>query len=363
MRTAFSDLDPSGESATVETRSWVRSLALALGAGVLATILLIPIYMYEGMSPQRALIAAAMLAMPGALLVWPARRFASAIHGVNRRAAIIGAHVVGGLGFALAWTATIYLVLALLDRATAANYLRTWAPWQVLDGLLLYAATAAIEHSLWARRRLDRQMLATTSAELHALRAQLNPHFLFNSLNSIIQLAEEDAAATQLALERLSDLLRHATRRSCGGRVDVTVGAELDFIRSYLALEQLRLGERLSIVEDVAEEALDALVPSLILQPLVENAIVHAIAPRTAGGTLRLAARIDHATLLLEVEDDGCCWDRQLIERPDAIGLTIVRRQLEIRYPGQSEMRISGGAAGGTLVRLTLPVRRQEVPR
>jgi len=291
---------------------WGRSLALSVMAGIAATGLLAPIYMFEGLSKGRALIAGAIFAMPAALLVWIAWRFSKAVHGRGRRASIISAHVAGGLIFALAWTGIIYLLLIIGDAASAASYLRIWAPWQLLDGLLLYAATAAIEQSTWARRRLDQQTVATIRAELHALRAQLNPHFLFNALNSIIQLAEEDAIATQSALERLSDLLRHVTRTSDGGRTDVTLRAELDFIHNYLALEQLRLGERLRVVEEIAEEALNVLVPSLLLQPLVENAIMHAVAPRRSGGTVRLLARVEGARLVIAVNDDGGGCDPRL---------------------------------------------------
>jgi sensor histidine kinase YesM len=358
----FSDQAEAGEpiERAANRRGWARSLVLAFGAGLAATILLAPIYMFEGVPQARALAAGAIVAMPGALLVWVAWRACKAMHRASRPAVLPVVHGLAGLLFALAWTAIIYLLLALVNTATAASYLRLWAPWQTLDGLLLYAATAAIEHSAWARRRLDRQMLATTRAELHALRAQLNPHFLFNALNSIIQLAEEDAAATQAALERLSDLLRHATRSSRGGQIDVTLRAELDFIRSYLALEQLRLGERLAVVEQVADETLDALIPSLLLQPLVENAIVHAIAPRRTGGTIWLSAHVANSQLILEVQDDGPGWDPAAPRRPHGMGLDIVRRQLEIRFPGQSGLRIGRRPEGGASVRLTLPARRQE---
>jgi sensor histidine kinase YesM len=275
---------------------------------------------------------------------------------LGRRSAI-AAHVAAGLVFALLWAAIIYLLLVPLDAAVARTYLHSLAPWQMLDGLLLYAATAGIEQSAWARRRLDRERLATTRAELHALRAQLNPHFLFNALNSIIQLAEEDAVATQSALERLSDLLRHATRTSSGGRIDVTFHAELDFIRNYLALEQLRLGERLHVVEEIAEETLNMLVPSLFLQPIVENAIIHAIAPRGFGGTVQLSAYVDGARLVIEVRDDGEGWDTEALAYSRGTGLNIVRRQLEIRFPAESELRIESAPQAGTCVRLALPAR------
>jgi sensor histidine kinase YesM len=346
----------------VDTPHWSRSFALSIMAGLAATVLLAPIYMFEGASPGRGIAAGAILAMPGAVLVWIALRFSRAMHGRLHPTSTVIAHVTAGLIFAFAWTVIIYLLLAPFDAKVAATYLRSLAPWQMLDGLLLYAATAAIEQSAWARRRLESQKLATTRAELHALRAQLNPHFLFNALNSIIQLAEEDAVATQSALEHLSDLLRHATRTSNGGRIDVTLRAELDFIRNYLALEQLRLGDRLQTSEEIAEEAMDMLVPSLLLQPIVENAVMHAVALRRSGGMLRLLAHLKGERLIIKVSDNGQGCDPEAVNRSPGMGLSIVRRQLEIRFPGQSELRIEHSPEGGATVRLELPARQAPSP-
>ena len=347
---------PDGDT---DAPHWIRSLALSVGAGIAASGLLAPIYMFEGVSRGRAFAAAFILAMPGALLVWIALRFSRTMRGRIAPSFAIPAHVAGALVFAFAWTAIIYLVLVATESRTAASFLRNFAPWQMLDGVLLYAAAVGIEQSAWTRRRLDRQRLATTRAQLHALRAQLNPHFLFNALNSIIQLAEEDTPATQSALERLSELLRHATRTSGGGRIDVTLRDELGFIRNYLALEQLRLGDRLRVVELIEEEALDRLVPSLILQPIVENAILHAIAPRRSGGTVRLLAHLDRQSLIIEIQDDGPGCDPEALDRSPGMGLNIVRRQLEIRFPGQSDVRIAPAPEGGTSVRLSLPAHQQ----
>ena len=342
-----------------EAPHWSRSLALSVGAGVAASGLLAPIYMFEGVPRWRAFAAAFILAMPGALLVWIALRFARRMRGRTAPSFAVPAHVAGSLIFAFAWAAIMYLLLLAAQSKSAATYLRNIAPWQMLDGILLYAAAVGIEQSAWTRRRLDRQRLATTRAQLHALRAQLNPHFLFNALNSIIQLAEEDTAATQSALERLSELLRHATRTSGGGRIDVSLRDELGFVRNYLALEQLRLGDRLRVVEEIEDEALDRLVPSLILQPIVENAILHAVAPRRSGGTVRLLAYLDRQSLIIAIRDDGPGCDPEALNRSPGMGLNIVRRQLEIRFPGQSDLRIESAPEGGTCVRLSLPAHQQ----
>lgn len=337
-------------------RGWLRALILALSGGVAATLLLAPIYALEGFGPGRAIAAAAVMAMPGALLVWGALRFCRSLHHADRPgSALAAAHAAAAVTFALLWTAMIYLLVRLSSPAAAWQFLTMWAPWQMLDGLLLYAATAGIAQTIWTRQRLAELKLATTRAELHALRAQLSPHFLFNSLNSMIQLAEEDPAATQAALLRLAELLRHVTRSGSDDPGEVAFEDELAFIRNYLALERLRLGDRLRIVEAIDPDTLDMSVPSFLLQPLVENAVQHGIAPRRSGGTLRLSASLDGNRLMLEVNDDGMgCADAAWHGR-QGLGLDIVRRQLDVRFPRQSEMTIGSAPGEGFSVRITLP--------
>jgi len=263
-------------------------------------------------------------------------------------------HAAAAISFAIAWTAIIYLLIRLTSPAAAWQFLRL-APWQMLEGLLLYVATAGTAQAIWTRQRLAEQKLATTRAELHALRAQLSPHFLFNSLNSMIQLAEEDPPATQAALLRLAELLRHVTR---GGREDpgeVAFEDELAFIRNYLALERLRLGDRLRIVEEMDPDTLELSVPSFLLQPLVENAVQHGIAPRRSGGTLRLSAALLGDKLMIEVHDDGVGCAAAAWQGRGGLGLDIVRRQLEVRFPKQSQMSVESAPGEGFSVRIVLP--------
>jgi len=337
-------------------RGWLRALGQALLGGVAATLLLAPIYAFEGFGPARAVAAAAVMAMPGALLVWGALRFCRSLHHADRPGPVLAAaHAGAAFTFAFVWAAIIYLLVWLSSPSAAWQFLTMWAPWQMLDGLLLYAATAGTAQTIWTRQRLAEQKLATTRAELHALRAQLSPHFLFNSLNSMIQLAEEDPAATQAALLRLAELLRHVTRSGRDDPGEVAFEDELAFIRNYLALERLRLGDRLRIVEAIDPDTLDVAVPSFLLQPLVENAVQHGIAPRRSGGTLRLSASLERDRLVLEVSDDGVGCAGQAWHGRQGLGLDIVRRQLDVRFPGQSEMAIMSAPGEGFSVRIALP--------
>jgi len=337
-------------------RSGFRSLMFAGLGGMGATLLLAPFYVFHGLSEPRALAAAAIMAMPGALLVWGAWCFSRSPQRADRSGwASVVAHTGAAIIFAFGWTGMVYLLVLLSNPAAARLFLTIWAPWQVLDGLLLYAATAAIAQSVWARQRLAEQKLATTRAELHALRARLSPHFLFNSLNSMIQLAEEDPAATQAALLRLAELLRHVTRSGSDDPGEVPFEDELAFIHNYLALERLRLGERLRVVEEIDPNTLDLCVPSFLLQPLVENAVQHGIAPRRTGGMLRLAATLTGDRLVLDVADDGVGCAADIGMGGQGQGLDIVRRQLDVRFPAQSEMTVDCAPGRGFSVRIALP--------
>jgi LytS/YehU family sensor histidine kinase len=171
----------------------------------------------------------------------------------------------------------------------------------------------------------------------------------------VTALVREDPRGAEEALERFGGLMRYVLD---AGRADeVALADELAFVRDYLALEGLRLGERLRVEEAVDAEALECAVPPLLLQPLVENAVRHGIAPRRSGGTVRLAARCTGVRILLEVADDGAGADPAALPEADGLGLAAVRRQLEARFPGAGRMDVETRPGGGFVVRLAVPAR------
>jgi sensor histidine kinase YesM len=174
---------------------------------------------------------------------------------------------------------------------------------------------------------------------LVALRAQINPHFLFNALHSVGALVTSDPARADMALERLGDLLRY----TLGTEDEVLFAEEWRFTQDYLAFEQLRLGDRLRVHLTVDSSALSTMVPPLILQPLVENAVRHGIADRVEGGQIDLTARVEESCLVLCVRDDGHGGESG---GPDGIGLTSVRRRLAALYGGRATLVVEGGRAG-----------------
>jgi two-component system LytT family sensor kinase len=257
------------------------------------------------------------------------------------------------------------IALAIKYRAPLAAYerfMREAFGWQVLYGVALYGLVVGISYALQAARRLrEEERRAARSealridAELRALRAQLNPHFLFNTLHSITALVRIDPADGERALEQFATLLRYVLDVNQSRSEEVPLEEELGFVRTYLALERLRLGERLRVREEIDPDALECLVLGFSLQPLVENAIRHGIAPRAGEGTLRIAADLVGEQLVLEVADDGAGADGARVAEAPGVGLNAVRQRLETRWGDRARMEIVTAPRNGFLVRLTVP--------
>jgi sensor histidine kinase YesM len=205
---------------------------------------------------------------------------------------------------------------------------------------------SAAEADLRAER-LQRQALR---AELEALQSRVHPHFLFNALNTIAALIGEDPPRAEAAVERLATLLRHALEG--GRRPWVTLRDELVVVRAYVEIEQLRFGERLRFEARVAPELEGMAVPPMILQPLVENVVQHAVAARREPTHVALWARRDGDALELGVEDDGPGTSQH---RGTGTALADLRARLELAYAGRAGLEAGPAAAGGYCVRPRLP--------
>jgi len=218
-------------------------------------------------------------------------------------------------------------------------------------------AMAYHDLALERARAVEKTRAELAQAELRALRAQIHPHFLFNTLNSIASLIASNPRAAEDVTTRLADLFRYTLRAS--EREHSTLGAEIDFLRAYLVIERVRFGERLRVEESI-EPGLEALpVPSLLLQPLVENAVRYGVGSRPEGGVVRLAARRDGHRLILEVADDGPGIDDSRPVSGTGFGLHAVRERL--RAAGHADaLEIDTAPERGTLIRVTLPIDRQE---
>jgi len=272
-------------------------------------------------------------------------------------------HFVASAVYALLLTTEIAVSIKL--KAPLENfqrYMNEALGWQLLYGLALYGLIVGISYAMQAAQRLREEERRSAraealriDAELRALRAQLNPHFLFNTLHSITALVRIDPADGERALEQFATLLRYVLDVNRQRSEEVPLEEELGFVRTYLALERLRLGERLRVVEEIDPDALECLVIAFSLQPLVENAIRHGIASRAGDGTLRLSATLVNEQLVLEVADDGAGADGARVAEAAGVGLSAVRQRLETRWGAQATMEIVTAPRNGFLVRMTMP--------
>ena len=236
-------------------------------------------------------------------------------------------------------------------------------PWLLfVVGALLFWLAIAFHYVLIAsnasqnaeRRSLEAGLLAR-EAELKALRAQLDPHFLFNSLNSISSLTARDPSAARKMCLQLADFLRDTLRLGAAQRISLQ--EELHIVERYLSIEQVRLGARLNVCKETSPQALSAKVPALILQPLAENAVLHGIAHLLEGGTVTIRAQREHSMLVVWVSNP-CDPDRPRNKRA-GLGLSLVRQRLQSQFglAGQLE---TGEERGEFTARLSLPFEAPE---
>jgi two-component system LytT family sensor kinase len=205
--------------------------------------------------------------------------------------------------------------------------------------------------------REARLLQLVTETELKALRAQVNPHFLFNTLNTILDLISDEPKKAEEMTERLAVVFRYLLDRS---DLDlVSVSEEFDFLRTYLEIEETRFGERLTVQVSLDPSIADEPVPPLILQPLVENAIKHGLWPKPTGGTLYIGALNDDDKVRLIVRDDGVGWPehsrRSNAGSPGGIGFKNVVERLQLLYGTQARLAVSRFAGQGTQITITIP--------
>lgn len=218
-----------------------------------------------------------------------------------------------------------------------------------------YYLLLAFEGSRRAERRENRLQVLATTAELRALKAQINPHFLFNSLNSISSLTTRDPEGAREMCVRLADFLRKSL--GAGDRALIPLQEELALVDDYLAVEKVRLGARLGVERNIAPETRRLLVPSLLLQPLVENAILHGVAMLSEGGTVRLEAARHGSRLVISVQNpfDPDSPGR----RGSGKGIEIVRKRVEAVAGQEGALRVERGDRRFQ-VTLTLEARESE---
>lgn len=269
----------------------------------------------------------------------------------------------GTLHLLLLWTQDQYIFTPVGQSINSLDWRRI--PVGTLTGFYKYWALIGVYSAfVYARHtRLQQihsaQMAARLAqAELQALRMQLHPHFLFNTLHAVSMLNFSDVDAANRMLVRLSDLLRMSLVNA--GKQHVTLREELDFLRKYLEIEQTRFQDRLHVDMDVDESLLDAEVPNLVLQPLVENAIRHGVSRSAARGVVEISARRNRDDVILKVCDNGPGMPHDWnAERDSGIGLSTTIARLRQLYGERHTFSIGARAEGGTCAEITLPYRAE----
>lgn len=270
----------------------------------------------------------------------------------------VAAHVALGLVLTASWQAlyAVYMYSVMGPLVWDRLYSGTWM-FQVMNAGVLYGGvlggTLAVQSARRAREHERRQhdlALAAREAELRALNAQLEPHFLLNTLNSVLALVDDSPRDARLMIERLADLLRAAFDEM--EEPEVPLGRELDLLGAYLGIEQVRFADRLRVTIDVPDDLRSTPVPPFLLQPLVENAIKHAVAPLPGPAFITVKARRVGGRVRIDVIDSGRGFDLAAGARRGR-GLELAERRLEAHAPS-GELHVERVAAGFAVV-LTMP--------
>jgi len=239
------------------------------------------------------------------------------------------------------------------------------ANWYMFDVVVYWLATVFVYLALYYRLYRTKELAAAkmetqlAAAQLMVLKGQVHPHFLFNTLNSIMVLMHEDIRAAEKMITHLSDFLRYTLENT--GQHEVLLWQEVQFIKRYLDIEKVRFRDRLAVRMDIDAQTLSARVPSLILQPLVENSIRHGIVSFSRNGEIVIVSKREGDHLVLQVEDNGPGFTRQ----PDGqfkrgIGLSNIEARLQKLYGKKYRFEVGNAPGGGALVKIVIPFIKSE---
>ena len=306
------------------------------------------------------------------ITVWLARRFRLDEESSWRRA--LPVHLVAAVLFTAihiglsSWLSDYVFSAEQPQVSFMHNVARVATLYFVIDTLFYWGILAVIYAFEYGRRYRERERTnsalalkasrletSLSRANLEALRMQLNPHFLFNTLNTISVLAMKgEKARVVRMINRLSDLLRLSLENS---RQTVTLAEELEFVERYLEIEQVRFRDRLAVEVDVPADLMSAEVPSLLLQPLVENAVLHGVSQQLDGGLVRIEAKRLRDRLALVVRDTGPGFQEHDMRNGTGVGLGNTAARLEQLYPGDHSLEQGNAEQGGAVVSIEIPYR------
>jgi LytS/YehU family sensor histidine kinase len=265
-----------------------------------------------------------------------------------------------------AWSALLQVIFNPWGNRQPPTFWGTWSItllYQVLIFVIAYTLILTITYLVDSRENFARQMTETarlneelSKAQLAALRRQMEPHFMFNTLNSIAGLVRDhrnDAAVSMIV--GLSEFLRRASNDS--HRPQVTLAEEVEYLQRYVEIQKVRFGERLRVTVDIPADLLNAQVPNLLLQPLVENAIKHGVAKRVAGGNVRVTGARGNGSIYLSVYNDGPSLPEDWQTKGTGVGLANLRTRLQILHGDASELQVRRAGTDGVEVVVRVPLK------
>jgi signal transduction histidine kinase len=261
----------------------------------------------------------------------------------------VALHLAAALVFGAAWIALNSIIESIIHHGLLIVIGIGFGPYMI-TGAWIYVMIAGVSYAAQATERASRAEAVAAQSQLAALRSQLNPHFLFNALHTVVQLIPREPKVAAQAAEQLAGLLRTTIEED---RDTVSVSEEIGFIERYLEIERIRFGDRLRVHTDISAEASSASVPSFAIQTLVENAVRHGASPVVEPTDISIAAQIINGTLILTVSDNGA----GMSDSPDksGTGLKRLRERLAVLYGGRASLDLAAVEPRGTKATLRIP--------
>lgn len=334
-------------------RQTVRPQLLIAWIPVGALFIVLIMSAHRGVAAADAVMIAARMVVAGALLGVPVFRLTRRMPWPEPMTlTFVITQLVAATTFAVLFVALNSVIESVVRRQLVVTIGGAGLGAFIVMGMLIYCMIAGVSYATVAAERVAAAETAAARAQLSALRAQLNPHFLFNALHTVVQLIPRDPSRAAKAAEEVAGLLRTTIEEN---RDVVTLDEELAFARRYLGVERLRFGERLVVEEAVSDDALDALVPVFAVQTLVENAVRHGAAPSVEPTTVSIIADAGNGRLTVTVRDNGA--GAVATSSPsNGTGLRRLRERLAAIYGDHARLETQPLAGGGFAASLTLPL-------
>ena len=351
----------------VPIATWTRSLRCHLFAGpalvamltTLALVIYIGGFRAAGFSWYNAVGGGTTHVLPGALLgvvAWQLQRR------IEQRRTKPLLHILLAIATAALWLLLVMAITIIAKPEEFEAIALAAGPSVLASGAILYTSVAMNFALQQSRRRANERDAAAARAELAALRSKVEPHFLFNALETVAALVGSDKKAAEEAIQTVGRMLRRALEQARDSEEPdslVSVSEEMVLVRDYLSIEKLRMGDRLHIIERIDEEARALGIPAFTIQSLAENAIKHGLSPIKRGGELTITARHEGPSLVVVVSDDGNgANEATLVE--SSRGLSLVRERLDLHFGPEARFDVAATPGRGVSVRVEVPAQEAE---